>query len=181
MSGQLAIMVQSKVCVGVVTGAHGVRGQVRVKSFTQEPRDIAAYGLLSDADGRRQFELHIIGAAKGVLLARIAGIDDRDAAQALHGTEFFVPRDALPDPALDEFYHADLIGMAAVLGDGAPYGRVLALHDFGAGDMIEIERADGGVVILAFTRAVVPEIDLAAGRIVVDPPREIDARPETAR
>jgi 16S rRNA processing protein RimM len=82
---------------------------------------------------------------------------------------------------LDEFYHADLIGMAAVLGDGAPYGRVLALHDFGAGDMIEIERADGGVVILAFTRAVVPEIDLAAGRIVVDPPREIDARPETAR
>ena len=89
-------------------------------------------------------------------------------------------RDALPDPDLNEFYHADLIGVAAVLGDGAPYGRVLALHDFGAGDMIEIERADGGVVVLAFTRAVVPEIDLPAGRIVVDPPNEIDARPKGA-
>ena len=173
-------MVESKVCVGVVTGAHGVRGQVRVKSFTQEPRDIAAYGPLRSTDGRRQFELHIIGAAKGVLLARIDGIDDRDAAEALRGTEFFVARDALPDPDSNEFYHADLIGVAAVLGDGAPYGRVLALHDFGAGDMIEIERADGGVVVLAFTRAVVPEIDLPAGRIVVDPPNEIDARPKAA-
>ena len=173
-------MVESKVCVGVVTGAHGVRGQVRVKSFTQEPRDIAAYGPLRSTDGCRQFELHIIGAAKGVLLARIDGIDDRDAAEALRGTEFFVARDALPDPDSNEFYHADLIGVAAVLGDGAPYGRVLALHDFGAGDMIEIERADGGVVVLAFTRAVVPEIDLPAGRIVVDPPNEIDARPKAA-
>jgi len=178
VSGQVAIMVEAKVCVGVVTGAHGVRGQLRVKSFTRKPRDIAAYGPLSDAEGRRQFTLDIIGAAKGVLLARIAGVDDRDAAEALRGTEFYVPRDALPPPGEDEFYHADLIGASAVLADGAPYGRVLALHDFGAGDMIEIERVDGAVIVLAFTRAVVPEIDLAAGRIVVDPPREIDARPE---
>jgi 16S rRNA processing protein RimM len=178
VSEQVAIMVESKVCVGVVTGAHGIRGQVRVKSFTQEPRDIAAYGPLSDGDGRRRFELHIIGAVKGVLLARIDGVDDRDAAQALRGTEFFVPRDALPDPGSDEFYHADLIGVAAVLGDGTPYGKVLALHDFGAGDMIEIELVDGSVIVLAFTRIVVPEIDLAAGHIVVDPPHEIDARPE---
>jgi len=180
VSGQVAIMVESKVCVGVVAGAHGVRGQLRVKSFTAEPRDIAAYGPLSDAEGGRQFDLRLVGAAKGVLLARIAGVDDRDAAEALRGTEFFVPRDALPTPEMDEFYHADLIGAAAVLADGAPYGRVLALHDFGAGDMIEIERADGGVVVLPFTRAIVPEIDLAAGRIVVDPPHEIDARPESS-
>jgi 16S rRNA processing protein RimM len=174
-------MVESMVCVGVVTGAHGIRGQVRVKSFTQKPRDIAAYGPLSDADGRRQFALHITGAVKGVLLARIDGVDDRDAAQALRGTEFFVSRDALPDPGSDEFYHADLIGAVAVLGDGTPYGKVLALHDFGAGDMIEIEQVDGGVIVLAFTRAVVPKIDLAAGRIVVEPPREIDARPESGQ
>ncbi len=171
-------MVESKVCVGVITGAHGVRGQLRVKSFTQEPRDIAAYGPLHDPEGRRRLELQITGAAKGVLLARIAGIDDRDAAEALRGTELYVARDALPDPDADEFYHADLIGAAAVLADGAPYGRVLALHDFGAGDMIEIEQADGGVIVLAFTRAVVPTIDLVAGRIVVNPPHEVDGRKE---
>ena len=181
MSGLVANMVESKICLGVVTGAHGVHGQLRVKSFTEVPGDIAAYGPLCDSQRHRRFELQITGTAKGVLLARIAGIDDRDTAEALRGTEFYVPRDALPAPGADEFYHADLIGAAAVLCDGAPYGTVRALHDFGAGQVIEIERVDGGVIVLAFTHDVVPDIDLAAGRIVVEPPREIDARPESGQ
>ncbi|NKB55184.1 MAG: 16S rRNA processing protein RimM [Alphaproteobacteria bacterium] len=173
-------MVESRICVGVVAGAHGVRGLVRVKSFTEEPSDIAAYGQLSDAEGRRHFELEITGSAKGVLLARIDGIRDREAAEALRGVEFYVARDALPAPAEEEFYHADLIGLPAVLADGSSYGTVRALHEFGAGDMIEILLEDGGVSVLPFTRAVVPVVDVDGGRIVIAPPTETEAREDSA-
>jgi 16S rRNA processing protein RimM len=176
VAGLVAEKADSNVCVGVITGAHGVRGQVRVKSFTAEPTDIAAYGPLRDAAGTREFRLELTGSAKGVLLARIHGVADRDAAEALRGTELYVDREALPEPDEDEFYHADLIGLPAVLADGTPYGTVRMLHDFGAGDMIEIALAAGGIAVLPFTKAVVPEIDLAAGRIVVFPPTEIEVR-----
>lgn len=169
-------MADSNICVGVITGAHGVRGLVRVKSFTEAPKDIAAYGPLGDAQGKRQFDLEITGSAKGGLVARIAGIDDRDAAEALRGVELHVARAALPPPAEDEFYHADLIGLPAFRTDGQAYGVVRALHDFGAGDVIEIVLDGGGVAVLPFTRAVAPVVDLAAGRIVIDPPGETEAR-----
>ena len=133
---QAAVMADSRVCVGVVAGAHGVRGLVRVKSFTDDPADIAAYGPLSDKPGRRRFTLEIVGSAKGVLLARIGGVGDRDAAEALRGLEFYVDREALPQTDEDEFYHADLIGLPVFLENGEPYGTVRALHEFGAGDMI---------------------------------------------
>ena len=175
MIGQAAIMADSRICVGAVAGAHGVRGLVRVKSFTETPADIAAYGPLSDADGTRCFSLEVTGSAKGVLLARIEGVGDRDAAEALKGTELFVGRNALPQAAEDEFYHTDLIGLSAVLADGSPYGTVRALHEFGAGDMIEIILDGGGVSVLPFTRAVVPEIDLDGGKIMIVPPAETQA------
>src|SRR3954467_15447493 len=117
-----------RVCVGVITGAQGVRGAVRVKSFTAEPEDVASYGPLEDERGERRFALRLVGSAKGVLIAMIAGIDDRDRAEALRGVRFYLPRAALPPTDEEEYYHADLIGLAASLADGTPLGTVRAVH-----------------------------------------------------
>ncbi|MGE5269591.1 MAG: ribosome maturation factor RimM [Thiohalocapsa sp.] len=162
--------VERRVCVGVVTGAHGVRGAVRLKSFTAEPGDIASYGPLQDESGRRQYKLRVTATAKGVLIATLDGVADRDQAEALRGLRLYLPRSALPPPPEDEYYHADLIGLTAELGDGAVIGTVCAVHDFGAGDMLEIARLQGPPVLVPFTKAVVPIVDLAAGRLIVDPP-----------
>jgi len=159
-----------RVCVGVVTGPHGVQGAVRIKSFTEMPEDVARYGPLGDESGARCFELRLIGAGKGVVLARLSGVDDRNQAEALRGQRLYLPRSALPQPDAEEYYHADLIGLEAVLGDGKPVGRVRAIHDFGAGDTLELERPGAPPVMVPFTRAVVPSIELAAGRLVLDPP-----------
>jgi 16S rRNA processing protein RimM len=175
MAKQATIMADQQVCVGVITGVHGVRGLVRVKSFTATPEDVAAYGPLHDEAGTRNFTLTITGAAKGVLLARIDGVNDRTGAEALRGVELWVERSKLPEAEDDEFYHADLVGLPAVQQDGSAFGTVRALHDFGAGEMIEFDLADGGSVILPFTHDAVPEIDINAGRIVVNPPHAVDA------
>ncbi len=169
-----------RVCLGVMVGAHGVRGLVKVKSFTEVPEDVAAYGPVSDEAGRRQWTLEAVGRGKGVVLARVSGVDDRDQAQALHGTEIYVPRDVLP--ALDEetFYHADLIGLRAEDTAGRTVGRVAAVENYGAGDILEIAleitgetAVEGGQsLMLPFTRVTVPEVDLAAGRLVVVVPEE---------
>jgi 16S rRNA processing protein RimM len=158
------------VCVGVVTGAHGVIGAVRIKSFTARPEDIAAYGPLADESGARRYALRLVGAAKGVLIGRIAGVEDRNRAEALRGLRLYLARAALPPPEEEEYYHADLIGLDAVLVDDRPLGRVRAVHDFGAGDTLEIARPGAAPVVVPFTRAVVPVVDLAAGRLVIDPP-----------
>jgi 16S rRNA processing protein RimM len=169
-----------RVCVGVITGAHGVRGAVRIKSFTAEPEDVASYGPLEDERGQRQFALQLIGDAKGVLIARISGIEDRDKADALRGLRLYVSRDALPPTDEDEFYHADLLGLEAVLEDGTVIGNVRAVHDFGAGDTLEIARPQGQPVMVPFTRAMVPLVDLASGRLVIDPPPGLlEPEPET--
>jgi 16S rRNA processing protein RimM len=160
----------SRICLGVITGPHGVRGAVRVKSFAAVPEDVAAYGPLEDESGARRFELSLAGTGKGVVLARIAGIGDRDAAEALRGTRLYVARAALPAPAADEFYHADLVGLTAVLRDGVVLGEVKAVLSYGAGDSLELRRPDGKVLLVPFTRAAVPEVDVAAGRVVIEPP-----------
>jgi 16S rRNA processing protein RimM len=159
-----------RICLGVVTGPHGVRGAVRIKSFTGEPEGIARYGPLTDETGGRRFELHLIGVAKGVVIARLSGVEDRDQAEALRGLRLHLPRTALPQTEAEEYYHADLIGLEAVLGDGTPVGRVRAVHDFGAGDTLELARPGMPPVMVPFTRAVVPSVELAAGRLVLDPP-----------
>jgi len=158
------------VCLGVVTAAHGVQGAVRIRSFTEAPEDIVRYGTLTDEIGTRSFDLRLVGTAKGVVIVRIAGIDDRNQAEALRGLRLHLPRAALPQTEAEEYYHADLIGLEAVLGDGTPVGRVRAIHDFGAGDTLEVTRPGAPPVMVPFTRAVVPIVEPAAGRLVLDPP-----------
>jgi 16S rRNA processing protein RimM len=157
------------ILVGVVTGPHGVGGVVRLKSFTARPEDIAGYRPLTDETGRC-YRLRVVGAGKGVLLARLAGVEDRNAAERLKGLRLYLPRSALPPAAADEFYHADLIGLAVVGDDGAAIGRVRAIHDFGAGDALEIEREAAPPAMVPFTREIVPVVDLEAGRVVIAPP-----------
>jgi 16S rRNA processing protein RimM len=168
--------------VGVIVGAHGVRGAVRVKPFTAEPASVGAYGPVEDEAGTRRFELRVVGEGKGVVIATMKGVEDRNAAEALRGLRLYVARAALPAPAADEFYHADLIGLEAVTPAGVPLGRVRAVHDFGAGDSLELDLATGGTLLVPFTKAAVPEVDVAVGRLVVDPPEELSApSPSPAR
>jgi 16S rRNA processing protein RimM len=159
-----------RLCVGVITGPHGVHGSVRIKSFTELPEDIGRYGPVEDESSRRRFDLSLCGAAKGVLIARLSGVDDRAEAEALRGLHLYLPRAALPQTEPDEYYHADLIGLEAVLGDGTPIGRVRAIYDFGAGDTLELVRPDAPPVMVPFTRAIVPIVAPAEGRLVIDPP-----------
>ena len=155
--------------MGAIAGAHGVKGEVRVKSFAAAPKAIASYGPLEDRAGKRRFRLTVTGGLEVRLIATIEGVSTRDEAERLKGTELYVARDALPEIAADEFYHADLVGLEVRLPDGGRFGRVRAVHEFGAGDSLEIERADGDVLV-PFTRRAVPEVNIAAGYLVLDPP-----------
>jgi 16S rRNA processing protein RimM len=162
----------ARVCMGVVGAPHGVRGAVRIKSFTDVPEAIANYGALEDERAERRFRLRVVGSAKGdsMVIAALSGIADRDQAEAVKGIRLYAPRAVLPATAEDEFYHADLVGLAALLDDGTTLGTVIAVHDFGAGDMIEIAPSAGQPVLVPFTRTAVPIVDIAGGRVVIDPP-----------
>jgi 16S rRNA processing protein RimM len=166
-----------RLCVGAIAGAHGVRGLVKIKSFTEDPLDLTAYGPLTDESGTRRFQVTVTGRAKGVLIARIEGVEDREAAQALRGAQLYVARAALPEPAEEEYYHADLIGLEAQDRTGASLGKVVAVQNFGAGDILEIARPEGEPLLVPFTKAVVPIVDPAGGRVVLEAPEEIEARP----
>jgi len=159
---------EQRVCVARLGAAHGVRGEVKLWSFTADPAAVAGYGPFETADGR-VVEIEALRPAKEFFVARLKGVADRGAAERLRNAELYVPRDRLPAPAdTDEFYHADLIGLAVVDANGIALGSIVALHNFGAGDIIEVRRADSrDTVMVPFTRAAVPEIDVAGGRIVV--------------
>ena len=161
------------VCVAKVVAAHGLQGALKLRCFTERAEDVGAYGPLHDQNGSRQLALRVIGRTPGGVLAKASGIDDRSAAETLRGTLLYVPRAALPEPAADEFYHADLEGLAVELGDGSRLGTVRGVGNFGAGDVIEIAADGGGVLSLPFDRATVPVVDLARGRLVVVPPPEL--------
>jgi 16S rRNA processing protein RimM len=158
------------ICVGAVAGAHGVRGGVRIKPFTHAPEGVAAYGKVRDESGNRVFDLRLTGKAKGVVLAKLSGVETREAAEALKGLRLYVDRSLLPPADADEFYHADLIGLPVEDAEGRPLGVVHALHDFGAGDLLEVKTNAAKLVVLPFTEAVVPVVDVAVGRVVVVPP-----------
>lgn len=160
---------EARVCLGQIVAPHGVRGQVKIKTFTSDPANLVAYGATTDEGGGRRFEITLAGRTKGGVIARLAGIEDRDAAAALKGTRLYVARAALPDPDPDEYYHADLIGLAVELDDGRVLGRVKAVQDLGAGDLLEVALPGGGTVMAPFTKEVVPVVDLEAGRLVLRP------------
>lgn len=163
----------TRVCVAQIGAAHGLKGEVRLWSFTQEPPDFAAYGALETEDGLRKLEVENARFAKDYFVAKFAGIDERNAAEALRNVKLYVARERLPDVSEDDtFYHADLIGLSAVTRDNAAFGEVVGVQNFGAGDILEIRRGDGSTLMLPFTETVVPEIDLKGGTIVVDPPRD---------
>jgi 16S rRNA processing protein RimM len=163
--------VSEKVCVGAIAGAFGVRGEVRLKSFTAIPEDIASYAPLETEDGARSFTVKITRQIKNGLAARLSGVSTKEAADDLRGTQLFVPRDRLPSLPDDEFYHADLIGLEVTDTGGVSLGKVLAVINNGADDLLELSApGQKQTVLLPFTKAVVPTVDLTQRRIVADPP-----------
>ena len=167
-------MSDKRICVGAIAGAFGVKGEVRLKSFTADPEAIATYGPLWTEDGTRSFDVEITRAVKNGFASRIAGVASKEAADALRGIRLFADRDALPSLPDDEFYHADLIGLAVHDTGGRLLGRVTAVHNHGAGDLLEVSGAGLNTpALLPFTLDAVPTVDLAAGRIVPDPPEGI--------
>jgi 16S rRNA processing protein RimM len=164
----------SQICVARIGAAHGVRGAVKLWTFTEDPLAVTRYGQLMTKDGARQFEVTHLREAKGHLVARLKGIATRQEAERLNGVELYVAREKLPATSEDEYYHADLIGLAAVNAAGEPLGRVIAIHNFGAGDIIEIAPPDGATMLLPFTNAVVPTVDLEGGRVVIELPDQIE-------
>lgn len=159
-------MRSDRVLLGVVAAPHGVRGLVRIKSFTEDPMAVASYGPLSDESGKRKYRVEALSAARDAVLARIEGVADRTAAEAIRGLRLYVERSALPEAGEREWYEADLVGLPAVGKDGRSWGKVVAFHDFGAGPVMEVSAG----LMLPFTDEAVPEIDVEGGKVIVDPP-----------
>lgn len=158
------------VCLGVVGRPHGIKGLVRVRPFTEDPEAIAAYGPLTDRKTGRRFTLTVANVTKGMVIARIEGVEDRDAADELKGTELWADRGVLPEIEEEEaFYHHDMIGLRAVGADGKAIGEVVGIENYGAGDLLELRTLEGRVVLVPFTRAMVPEVDIEGGRVVIEP------------
>jgi 16S rRNA processing protein RimM len=170
--------VAAPICVARIGAAHGVRGAVKLWTFTEDPLAVKAYGPLVTKDGAHQFEVMDVREAKGHLVATLKGIATREAAERLNGLELYVAREKLPATDEDEYYHADLIGLDAVTPANEALGRVIAIHNFGAGDLIEIAPPRGATLLLPFTNAVVPSVDLAGGRVVIELPNEIEGDSE---
>ncbi len=177
---------QSRVCVGAIMGAHGVRGEVRIKCFTERPKDVGAFGPVETEDGQRRFTVKVTRSVKEGVAASLSGIADRDAAEALKGVRLYVPRSALPVlPAeADEYYLADLIGLAVRWADGPQEeGKVIAVHNFGAGDLVEVAPAAVSgmkpqTLLLPFEREVVTQVNVTEGYITVLLPREVSEEAE---
>jgi 16S rRNA processing protein RimM len=166
--------VVAPICVARIGAAHGVRGAVKLWTFTEDPLAVKHYGPLMTKDGARQFELAQVREAKDHLVVTLKGIATREDAERLNGLELYIAREKLPATDDDEYYHADLIGLAAVNAADEQLGRVIAIHNFGAGDIIEIAPAKGATMMLPFTNAVVPTVDLANGRVVIELPQEVE-------
>ncbi len=164
-----------RICVAQIGAAHGIRGEVRLRSFTGDPMAVTSYGPLESEDGKQRFEIEALRPAKDVFVARLRGVADRDAAEKLTNIKLYVSRDKLPPIDEDEtFYHADLVGLVAVTADGAALGTVSAVLNFGAGDILEIKPANGEALLVPFTDTTVPDIDMKARRMVVVPPPTVE-------
>jgi 16S rRNA processing protein RimM len=171
--------VAAPICVARIGAAHGVRGAVKLWTFTEDPLAVQSYGPLLTKDGARSFEIANLRAAKDHLVATFKGVATRNDAEKLNGIELYVPREKLPETDDGEYYYADLIGLAAVDTANEPIGRVIAIHNFGAGDIIEIAPPKGTTMLLPFTNAVVPTVDIEGGRVVIELPQEIEGEEPT--
>nr|WP_321442781.1 ribosome maturation factor RimM [uncultured Cohaesibacter sp.] len=161
---------EGKVCIAQIGAAHGVRGDVRIKLFSDDPDSLTRYGALSTADGSRQFMIESARLSKTVFVCRIKGLRDRNDAEALNGVKLYIERDQLPELDEEEFYHSDLLGLEARLEDGTVLGSIVGIPDFGAGDLLDIAPKKGKGFYLPFTMAVVPHVDVAGGYVTVVPP-----------
>lgn len=159
-----------KICVGAIAGAHGIRGQVRLRSFTDDPEAIFDYAPLVSEDGARVFKIEFKGINKDCFIAEIEGVKDRNTSEALRGTKLYVERGTLPKTKKGEFYEADLIGLSAKDGQGKDYGKILGVHNHGAGTFLEIGTGKKDSFMLPFTDACVPEVDMKAGLVLIAPP-----------
>ena len=164
---------KKRICVGVIVGSHGLRGLIKIKSFTVVSEDIFVYGPLTDKDGKRSFALELVSSSKKGLIVKLEGVTTRDASEALRGIELYLSRDLLPNLKEDEFYYSDLIGLVVENTDGEIIGNVSMVDNYGAGEIIEVDLQVGGTAMYRMSLEVVPEIDLKNGRIVVDPPTEV--------
>lgn len=175
-------MSEKRILVGAIAAAHGVRGEVKIKSFTEVARDVGAYGPVEDESGQRRFKLKLRGEAKGLVIAALEGVADRNAAEALKGLRLYVPRAALgkkPKRAAkssERWFVADLIGLAAFDTNGVALGTVKNVANYGAGDILEVTTDAGQSLLFAFTRRTVPDVDIEGRRITIDPPLEIEAK-----
>ncbi len=157
----------SRICLGVIVGAKGLRGEVRIKSFTEEPNGIAAYGPVETDDGRT-FTVTIVGQAQGVVIARLKGVADRTAAEGLKGLKLYVDRKVLPAVGDGTYYHADLVGLAVVLATGESLGVISAVHNFGAGDILEVDMPGRSSELVPFSEAAVAAVDVKGGKVVMN-------------
>jgi 16S rRNA processing protein RimM len=170
-------MEEKLILVGRFGAPHGVSGEVRLTSYTGDPKAIASYKPLLDGSGSRELSILRLRPLKGnMFVAKVVGVDDRASARSLTNAGLYVPREALPNAAEEEFYLADLIGLAAVTETGEEFGRIVDILNFGGGDILEISPKGGGAtLLLPFNREVVPHVDLAGGRLIVVPPGEVEA------
>jgi len=158
-----------RICLGVIVGAKGVKGEVRIKSFTQRAADVGSYGPVQSEDAKAEWTLQVTGEAKGVVVARLKGVGDRNQAEDLKGTRLYVPRAKLPPPDDGSYYHADLVGLRVVLTTGEEKGSVLAVHNFGGGDIIEVGDGQSETTMVPFSSAAIAEVDMKGGVIHVTP------------
>lgn len=171
-------MPASLIQLGAIAGAHGIHGTAKIRTFTEIPEDITTYGPLKDASGKRTFTLTLTGSSKDGVLATIEGVRTREEVEKLRGTGLFIERDALPQTQVGVYYSADLIGLKIITSDDTIYGCVTALHNFGAGDVVEIRLVDGKTEYLSFTHSIFPHVNIAEGILTIMPPDIMEAKDE---
>ena len=159
-----------RILVGEITGAHGIRGDVLVRSYTETPDAIAAYGPLTDVSGKKSYSLSVVRVTSKGIVARVAGVNDRNGAEPLRGTKLYIERSKLPATSETEFYHADLIGLRAVTADGSALGKIVSVQNFGAGDLLELKPPEGETEFIPFEARWVPSVDLDAGMLIINRP-----------
>ncbi|MEE2745718.1 MAG: ribosome maturation factor RimM [Pseudomonadota bacterium] len=166
---------ENRICVGVVTGPHGLNGAVKIKSYMVSKEDIAAFGPVTDKTGKSTYNVQLKSSNNRNLIAELSGVEDRDASESIVGTELYLPRNVLPKLADNEFYYSDLLGLTVTDTEGQLIGKISLIDNYGAGEVMEVNLKEGGTRMFRMSREVVPEINLRKGQVIINPPDEIIA------